>query len=173
VNTTPRIFSPIFELFVIRQKVYVASGISLDSQTGAVKVNGRTLGIKLTPDENRVLAYLAERKGETCSAEGLMSHIWPASASDLQSNAQDLKAQLRQTVDQLSEKIEQSKETGLRIQTVDEQGWRLVEAGEEQPIHIVIDENKFQQQVKEIVDSDFFRDLQVAAQAARQAKSAS
>jgi DNA-binding winged helix-turn-helix (wHTH) protein len=169
-NSNLRIFSPIFELFVIRQKVYVASGISLDSQTGAVKINGRTLAIKLAPDENRVLAYLAERKGEICSAESLMSHIWPNYESDVHDSSQNLKAQLRQTVDQLSKKIEQSTETGLCIQTVDEQGWRLVEAGEAQPIHIVIDENKFQQQVKEIVDSDFFRNLQVAAHRARQSK---
>jgi len=170
-NSTLQIFSPIFELFVLRQKSYVASGISLDSQTGAVKVNGRTLRIKLASDEIRVLAYLAERKGELCSIENLISHIRTNHEPALESNSDALKMQLQQTVEHLAEKIEQSKETGLQIQTVDGQGWRIVEAGATQPIHIVIDENKFQEQVKEIVDSDFFHNLQISAQRARQAKS--
>jgi hypothetical protein len=180
-----RIFSPIFELFVIRQKVYVASGISFDAVTGAVRVNDKTLRVKLTPEEHRVLAYLAERKGEACTLADLLVHISPNGASAvapqgyLQDSATDEReAQLLETVQQLRDKIEQSdgsgaNSVGLRIQIIDDYACRLVEAGADTSIQIAIDENKFQQQVSEIVESDFFRNLQAQVQRVRTSKAGS
>ncbi len=169
-GNTLRVFSPIFELFVLRQKVYIATGISFESQTGALKINGRTLRIRLTPDESRLLAFLAERKGEICPFATLIAHLWPDQDPTLSAGQQKLDAQLLEIVKHLDEKLEQNPETGIRIRMLSEQGCRLVEGEEEPQIHIAIDEDKFQKQVNDIVDSDFFRNLQVAAQRARQAK---
>jgi DNA-binding winged helix-turn-helix (wHTH) protein len=161
-----KIFSPIFELFVMRQKLNITGDITLDPQTGALKVNGRTLTTKLTPPEHRLLAYFIDHKGQICTTADLIAHSWQEQGESGQ------EAQLASLVEQLNKKIGQDVQTGLVIQSVEEQGYRLVEAGQLQSIRIVLDEDKFQQQVKEIVDSDFFQNLQVAAQNARRSRSA-
>ena len=75
-------------------------------------------------------------------------------------------------VSQLDTKIKQLGDGEVLIQPVEGQGYRLLEVSQKESIRIVIDEDKFQKQVKEIVDSDFFQNLQIAAQNARRAKSA-
>jgi DNA-binding winged helix-turn-helix (wHTH) protein len=167
-----KIFSPIFELFVMRQKINLIGDITLDPQTGALKVNGRTLTTKLTPPEHRLLAYFIDHKGQICTNADLIAHSWQEQTQGELGGEFGQETQLASLVAQLSKKIGQDVQTGLVIQSVEEQGYRLVEAGQLQSIRIVIDEDKFQQQVKEIVDSDFFQNLQVAAQNARRSRSA-
>jgi DNA-binding winged helix-turn-helix (wHTH) protein len=165
-----KIFSPIFELFVMRQKMEVIGDITLDPRTGALKVNGRTLVTKLEPLEHRLLAYLVDHKGQICATTDLIAHLGQGQTLDEQGQ----KEQLDGLVKQLAAKFEQGSHTGVVIQAVEGQGYRLVEgkSNKIEPVRIVIDETKFQQQVKEIVDTDFFQNLQATAQQARRARSA-
>lgn len=163
-----RIFSPIFELFVVRQKIEITGDITLDPQSGALRVNGRTLETKLTPPEQRLLAFLLEHKGQICTVAALTTYLWQGQAlSELEE-----KTQLAGLVEQLGGKLKQGA-SEVMIQSLDGQGYRLLEGSEMQPVRIIIDENKFQQQVKEIVDTDFFQSLQATAQQARRARQVS
>ena len=156
-----RVFSPIFELFVMRQQMNIASDISLDPQTGALTVNDRVLPTKLTPPEHRLLAFLIEHKGETCAADTLIGRTWPDAERAV--GEEPSSEQLAQVVAQLRSKIELDPAKGVLLQQVDgaATGWwmrlRLRASASR------IDEDQFQEQVQKIVESDFFRDLETKA----------
>jgi DNA-binding winged helix-turn-helix (wHTH) protein len=156
-----KILSPIFELFVMRQQIDVNGDITLDPRTGALKVNGRTLDTKLEPLELRLLVYLVDHKGQLCANPDLIQHLGEGEQDELDS-----------LVKQLAAKFAQGGQSGVSIQSVEGQGYRLVEGNSDkvEMLHIVIDEVKFQQQVNEIVDSDLFQNLQATAQEARRAR---
>ncbi|MFN2202241.1 MAG: winged helix-turn-helix domain-containing protein [Caldilineaceae bacterium] len=166
-NVVLRVFSPIFELFVLRQRMDISNEISLDPRTGALTVNNRVLPTKLTPIEHRLLAYLIEHKGEKCSADELIAHTWSdgALSSDVESPVDRLDA----VVSQLRGKIEFDPVGGVLLQRVDGEAYRLIDA-QTANVHISIDEKQFQDQVRKIVDSDFFRDLETRARDMRQAR---
>ena len=151
-----RIFSPVFELFVLRQQLHIADGVTLDPRTGALKVNDRVLRTKLTPAEHRLLAYLVEHKGETCDAQVLLAQTWP----DGPPEGNDAMAALAQVVADLRSKIELDPAIGVLVQQVDGAGYRLMDVARLVDVHISIDEERFQSQVRKIVDSDFFRGLE-------------
>jgi DNA-binding winged helix-turn-helix (wHTH) protein len=165
--TRLKIFSPIFELFVMRQKIDVIGDITIDPESGALKVNGRTLTTKLMPPEHRLLAYLVDHKGQICTKADLIAHVWPGQTPASLEQEQ----QLLILIEQVAAKLAQGGQTGIMIQSIEEQGCRLVEAGQLESLRIVIDEDKFHTQVKEIVDSDFFQNLQLAAQNVRRSRS--
>lgn len=159
-----RIFSPIFELFVMRQQMSISSEISLDPQTGALTVDGRVLHTKLTPSEHRLLAYLIEHKGNTCDLDTLVARTWPDRPDDSSVD------ELAQVVSQLRRKIELDPAKGVLVQQVDGRGYRLMDAAQLNSLRITIDEDEFQQQVQKIVDSDFFRGLETRAHEMRRAR---
>jgi DNA-binding winged helix-turn-helix (wHTH) protein len=111
-----------------------------------------------------------DHKGQICATTDLIAHLGQGQTLDEQGQ----KEQLDGLVKQLAAKFEQGSHTGVVIQAVEGQGYRLVEgkSNKIEPVRIVIDETKFQQQVKEIVDTDFFQNLQATAQQARRARSA-
>ncbi len=163
-----RIFSPVFELFVLRQQLHIADGVTLDPRTGALKVNDRVLRTKLTPAEHRLLAYLVEHKGETCDAQVLLAQTWP----DGPPEGNEAMAALAQVVADLRSKIELDPAKGVLVQQVDGAGYRLMDVARLVDVHISIDEERFQSQVRKIVDSDFFRGLEGKAREMRQARAA-
>jgi DNA-binding winged helix-turn-helix (wHTH) protein len=158
-----RIFSPIFELYVLRQQSRIG-GISLDPQTGAIKANDRTLHVKLSPPEHRLLAYLVERRGELCERETLFTHVWPDASSMDEAGF----TKLAETVGELRAKLELLPGSSARIEEVAGRGYTFVDQA--RAISISIDEDKFQQQVQKIVDTDFFRNLEQRARDMRQTR---
>lgn len=163
-----RVFSPVFELFVLRQQLHIAEGVTLDPRTGALKVNDRVLRTKLTPAEHRLLAYLVEHKGETCDPQVLLAQTWPEKPPA----GSDAMAALAQVVADLRSKIELDPAKGVLVQQVDGAGYRLMDVERLVEVHISIDEERFQSQVRKIVDSDFFRGLEGKAREMRQARAA-
>ncbi len=163
-----RVFSPIFELFVMRQQMNISSDISLDPQTGALTVNDRVLPTKLTPPEHRLLAFLIEHKGETCAADTLIGRTWPDAERAV--GEEPSSEQLGAVVAQLRSKIELDPARGVLLQQVDGAGYRLVDATQLASVRVTIDEDQFQEQVQKIVESDFFRDLETKARKMRQAR---
>ena len=163
-GSTLRIFSPIFELFAMRRQSLIGGGIALDPQTGAIKAGDRTLHIKLSPPEHRLLAYLVEHKGTVCARAALFTHVWPdAAALDEQAFAK-----LAATIGDLRAKLDQLPDSGSRIEEVIDRGYKLVDPAH--ALSINIDEDRFQQQVQKIVDTDFFRGLEQRARDMRQTR---
>jgi DNA-binding winged helix-turn-helix (wHTH) protein len=161
-----RVFSMVFELFVLRQQLLIASGIALDPNTGALTVNDRALRTKLTPQENRLMAYLVKHQDEVCGKDLLIAHIWPE--EDLHDEEQD--GRLSQTIDSLRQKIEGNLETGELIVEVDGQGYRFQDPSKTVRLQIAVNEEKFQEQVQKIVETDFFRNLERQAHAMRKTR---
>ena len=131
-----------------------------------MKVNDRVLRTKLTPPEHRLLAYLIEHKGETCLRDVLVAQTWP-DRPPANSEAEEALAQL---VADLRGKIELDSTKGVLVQKLDGLGYRLMDVDRLVDVHIHIDEERFQTQVKKIVDSDFFRGLEVRAREMREAR---
>jgi DNA-binding winged helix-turn-helix (wHTH) protein len=163
-----RVFSPVFELFVMRQQMKISSEIALDPETGALVVNDRVLPTKLTAPEHRLLAYLLEHKGDNCAYETLYMRTWPDRTSEYDPDA--ARAELDAVVAQLHSKLELGPGDGVVVQNVEGHGYRLTDAGKRADINITIDENQFQEQVQRIVESDFFRDLEGKAREMRQVR---
>jgi DNA-binding response OmpR family regulator len=139
-------------------------GITLDPQTGAIKVNNRALRTKLSPPEHRILACLVEHKGELADRETLVAHGWP----DAPSIDEHDFIVLEETMRELSAKLELLPDSGPRIEKEADRGYKLIDPT--QGLHINIDEGRFQQQVQKIVDTDFFRGLEQRARDMRQTR---
>lgn len=71
------IFSPLLAQFIREQNVAIGSGgLEVDEAYGVVRI-GRVEIDSLTPLEFRLLAYLAQRKGEVCKRGDVLGHLYP------------------------------------------------------------------------------------------------
>jgi DNA-binding response OmpR family regulator len=116
-----RIFSPIFESFVVRQRETGAGVIELHPKTRAVMRDGLVLNIELTPSEDRLLSYFLEHAAEICEKDTLMRAVWPHEQMVVGDS------RLAQLVKRLREKIELDPVNPVYIQTARGRGYRFVQ----------------------------------------------
>lgn len=121
-HKTLRIFSPIFESFVVHQRGTGAGLIELHPKTRAVMRDGLVLNIELTPSEDRLLSYFLEHTDEVCDKDTLMRAVWP----DEEMVVGD--SRLAQLVKRLREKIELDPVDPVYIQTARGRGYRFVQS---------------------------------------------
>jgi len=119
-----RVFSPIFENFILQQRDVAPGILEYDPETGVVRIGGVPLEIELTPYEHRLLAYFVRHLAEICHKDDLMQAVWP----DEQGIGSD--ERLAQLVKRLREKIEPNPRTPTYIQTVRGRGYRFVQPGD-------------------------------------------
>jgi len=119
-------FSPIFALFVARQRGTASGKLELHPKTGAVLRDGIPLEIELTTHEDRLLTYLLEHAGEICERDPLMLAVWPE--DKVYGEISD--ESLSQLIKRLRQKIEPDPRKPAYIQTVRGRGYRFVQPGE-------------------------------------------
>jgi hypothetical protein len=114
--------SSVFAAFV-RQQVGVAGGILWrDAATAQVYRGGVRLPLELTPQEDRLLAYLLAHPGEVCDKDALVEAVWPEEVR-VEGIRDDRLAQL---VRRLRDKVEPDPHAPRYIVPVWGRGYRLI-----------------------------------------------
>ena len=120
-----RIASAVFETF-IREQASVGGGIlTRDAATGQVYRDRIKLPVELTPQEDKLLAYLLEHPGEVCDKDALAEAVWPEQVR-VNGIRDDRLAQL---VRRLRDKVEPDPHSPRYIMPVWGRGYRLVVDG--------------------------------------------
>ncbi len=118
------VFSLLFNEFVQRQSPSPEKGLSVDSATGKVHINGELIatlkGLEL--DE---LCYLYEHRGKTCTKDDIMENVYR------QHYKNGVSDQMLQTLTaRLRKKVEPDPKRPRYILTIRGEGYKLVEFGE-------------------------------------------
>lgn len=119
----PRLFSPIFEQFIRRQRGGAPGVIDLHPKTRAVLRDGVPLEFELTPSEDRLLSFFLDHPGELCHKDALVRTVW--AEDEVYDGIQD--DRLAQLIRRLRQKIEPDANQPSYIQTVRGQGYRFVQ----------------------------------------------
>jgi energy-coupling factor transporter ATP-binding protein EcfA2 len=120
-----RLASSVFAAFV-RQQAGAAGGILWrDAATAQVYRGGVKLPVELTPQEDRLLAYLLAHPGEVCDKDALAEAVWPEEVR-VEGIRDDRLAQL---VRRLREKVEPDPHAPRYVVPVWGRGYRLVADG--------------------------------------------
>ena len=125
-NQSVTLFSPIFALFVARQRGTASGKLELHPKTRAVLRDGIPLDIELTTQEDRLLAFFVEHPAEVCEKDALMRAVWP----DEKMFEGVFDESLAQLIKRLRQKIEPDPRKPAYIQTVRGRGYRFVQPGE-------------------------------------------
>jgi DNA-binding winged helix-turn-helix (wHTH) protein len=72
----PRLFSPLFTTYIIRQRENTQPGVIVDVRLRQVWLDGQLLRQSLAPLEFRLLEYLARHAGSVCRREELVQAIY-------------------------------------------------------------------------------------------------
>jgi len=120
-----RLASTVLEAFIREQAGPGAGVLRRDAATGQVYRGEIKLPVKLTPQEDRLLAYLLEHPGEVCDKDALAEAIWPDEVR-VEGIRDDRLAQL---VRRLREKVEPDPHAPRYIVPVWGRGYRLVVDG--------------------------------------------
>jgi DNA-binding winged helix-turn-helix (wHTH) protein len=121
----PHLTSSVFAAFV-REQAGISSGVLLrDEATGQVYRGGIKLPVELTPQEDKLLAYLLEHPGEVCDKDALAEAVWPDDVR-VEGIRDDRLAQL---VRRLRDKVEPDPHLPRYIVPVWGRGYRLIPDG--------------------------------------------
>lgn len=121
-----RLASSVFEAFVREQAGTHSGTLHRDAATGEVYRGGIKLAVELTPQEDKLLAYLLEHPGEVCDKDALAEAVWPDQVR-VNGIRDDRLAQL---VRRLRDKVESDPHTPRYIVPVWGRGYRLIPNGE-------------------------------------------
>lgn len=118
-----RVFSPILQRFIIRQRGEAAGSLELHPKTRAVLRGGVPLDIELTAQEDRLLSFFLEHPGEICAKDVLIRAVWPDEV--IMAGVRD--DRLAQLIKRLREKIELDPSRPAYIQTRRGRGYCFVQ----------------------------------------------
>ena len=124
-NGEPHLTSSVFAAFV-REQAGVGGGVlRRDAATGQIYRGGIRLPVELTPQEDRLLAYMLAHPGEVCDKDALADAVWSDEVR-MEGIRDDRLAQL---VRRLRDKVEPDPHTPRYIVPVWGRGYRLVVDG--------------------------------------------
>ncbi len=126
-NGEPHLTSSVFAAFVREQAGMGGSMLRRDAATGQAYRGGVRLPVELTPQEDRLLAYLLAHPGEVCDKDALAEAVWSDEVR-VEGIRDDRLAQL---VRRLRDKVEPDPHTPRYIVPVWGRGYRLVSDGAE------------------------------------------
>jgi len=121
-----RLASSVFEAFVREQAGAHSGTLHRDAATGEVYRGGVKLPAELTPQEDKLLAYLLAHPGAVCDKDALAEAVWPDEVR-VDGIRDDRLAQL---VRRLRDKVEPDPHSPRYIVPVWGRGYRLVPNGE-------------------------------------------
>jgi hypothetical protein len=124
-NGEPHLASSVFAAFVREQAGVGAGVLRRDAASGQVYRGSVRLPVELTPNEDRLLAYMLAHPGEVCDKDALAEAIWPDEVR-VEGIRDDRLAQL---VRRLRDKVEPDPHTPRYIMPVWGRGYRFVPDG--------------------------------------------
>jgi len=120
-----KIFSPIFEAFVIEKRGGLTTGVlSLDPKTHKLLRDGILLNTDLTDQEERLFAHLLAHPGKLCKKDELIRIVWPHENKDGNSVQDD---RLTQLIRRLRQKVEFDAARPHYICTIRGKGYRFTQ----------------------------------------------
>ena len=121
-NDEPHLTSSVFAAFVREQAGVGGRVLRRDAATGQIYHGGVRLPVELTPQEDRLLAYMLAHPGEVCDKDALAEAVWSDEVR-MEGIRDDRLAQL---VRRLRDKVEPDPHTPRYIVPVWGRGYRLV-----------------------------------------------
>ncbi|MBN2117367.1 MAG: winged helix-turn-helix domain-containing protein [Anaerolineales bacterium] len=127
----PKLFSPLFELFVQKQAPASSQGTLIRRSPRLVQINGRRI-VTLTDLEFEALCYLYNHRDRVCTKEDLVCAVYRQQYGIRQGDLTD--AMLQTLISRLREKIEPDRAHPRYVKTVRGEGYRFAEpTAREQP----------------------------------------